>query len=422
MPNVIGDSGTAVDWWFIYKVANNAQTTDKAVATKSTAKPVKDVLGTKYAYFDSEMAKQKNPQLVLSPNDINGQKGALYDTLSPLFSAAAKANKSLGWFCYNDEDRVVDKKGTGPSDRGHCKGVLAFDLASNSAFWLIHSVPRFPMQAACEYPASGLQMAQSMLCIQLDSADTAKNIAQLMFDAHGPNVNAASDLLPNGPIPPAPRPPKKGMQQQNGFDPKSLPLPNVLKLLGQDDPRIKLMQNLNGSLTKPKPYPPLDDSFLKSPFPGRVPFNSRGGQKFLAIAKNRAWGLDLYNDLVGKVLNENLEVETWENVEGRVPLEQKPGDHEVENMTAVNLAPIPYSWLEPSDHAKLAISDRNNPQGTPRFGCVGDINFTDAQEKRGGGTVAFECESLWNILAKALTDPPLPPPKPSSRPNKPAAP
>ena len=35
--------------------------------------------------------------------------------------------------------------------------------------------------------------------------------------------------------------------------------------------------------------------------------------------------------------------------------------------------------------------------------CVGDINFTDAQEKRGGGTVAFQCDPLWNSLSRVLT-------------------
>lgn len=80
--------------------------------------------------------------------------------------------------------------------------------------------------------------------------------------------------------------------------------------------------------------------------------------------------------------------------------------HKVENMQTVNLAPlgIPYSWSEKVDHAKLAISDRGNAAGTPRWVCVGDINFTDSMEKRGGGTVAFQCEALWNSLAQVLSD------------------
>ena len=325
------------------------------------------------------MAKQPGAKLVLSKNKIDGDTGALHDTLSPLFGDAAKANPNLGWFCYNDEDhRDPRGAGTGPGDRGHCKGVLAFDLQNKSAFWLIHSVPLFPVKAEFNYPDSGHKMAQTMLCIQLEDDDTAEHIAQLMYDAHGPNVNVVSA------IPAA---------------------------LTKDDPRHLLMQDLNGSMKRPTPYPPLPDGFLKAPYPGQVPFNSKGGMKFHALAKNKVWGLDLYNDFVSKVLDEDLEVETWENAgkdDEAVPPPQKLGEHDIENMKSVDLSPlgIPYSWSEKVDHAKLALSDRHNPKGTDRWVCVGDINFTDAQEKRGGGTVAFQCEPLWNSLAQALSDQP----------------
>lgn len=89
----------------------------------------------------------------------------------------------------------------------------------------------------------------------------------------------------------------------------------------------------------------------------------------------------------------------------------------------MNLAPlgIPYSWSEDVDHAKLAISDRNNPQDSDRWVCVGDINFTDAQERRGGGTVAFQCVPLWNSLVQVLSAQQEAGGKPTSRPSKPAS-
>lgn len=71
MLNVIGDSGKPVDWWFIYKVSKESQTTSSQPVT-----------GGEYAYFDSEMAKQSSAKLVLSPNRIGNNQGALYDTLS----------------------------------------------------------------------------------------------------------------------------------------------------------------------------------------------------------------------------------------------------------------------------------------------------------------------------------------------------
>ena len=38
-----------------------------------------------------------------------------------------------------------------------------------------------------------------------------------------------------------------------------------------------------------------------------------------------------------------------------------------------------------------------------RYVCVGDLNFTVAQEKRSAGTVAFPCKSLWESINKILS-------------------
>ena len=385
---VIGDSGTPVDWWFIYKVAKGSQTSGP-VAT-----------GQEYMYFDSEMNANAGAQPVMSKNKID-TNGALKDTFSQLFAPAAKANKDLGWYCYNDEDRLTPNKktgtleGSGPSDRGHCKGALAFDLATNTAFWLIHSVPLLPMNAAFVYRPGELAKAQTLLCIQLADCDTAKNIAQLMFDAHGPNVVTASDMLTTAHDP------------KNNFT--SPPVTNVPTKLGPKDPRVLLMQNKNGSTgSSAKPY-----------F-GRVPFYSAGKQAFTAIAKNKIWGnpkldpavktngpMDFYNDLVSSVLDEALEVETWEDAKGKIPPPLENGEkHPVENTASVNLAALkfPYAWSEAVDHAKLAISDRSNPPNSDRYVCVGDINFTNAQDQRGGGTCAFVCPNLWQAIASILVE------------------
>jgi len=394
---VIGDNGTPVDWWFIYKVSAESQSPNQQKAT-----------GQEFLYFDSDMAAKPGAKPILSKNLID-KSGPLFDTYSQLFTPAAKANKDLGYFCYNDEDRHEPGSataGTGPSPCGHCKGALAFDLASDSAFWLIHSVPLLPMSAEFDYPGTGLKMAQSMLCIQLQNAAATKNIAQLMLDAHGPNVHVASDLLTNA-----------NNKVNNFTSPPVTNVPGKLRALDANDPRLALMANN---------IPNNHDGTKIKPYSGQVPFQSKGGQAFLAIAKNRAWGdktdkldttlKDFYDDLVSVALNENIEVETWENagidkVTGKlkIPPPNENGEkHSVENMESVNLAPIvsppdiPWSWGEAVDHAKLAISDHSNPSGTDRWVCVGDINFTDSMEKRGGGTCAFICEPLWNALSQIL--------------------
>jgi hypothetical protein len=48
-------------------------------------------------------------------------------------------------------------------------------------------------------------------------------------------------------------------------------------------------------------------------FAQRIPFRSKASPKsggFMVIAKNKTWGKDFYNDLVGPTLHENIDVET----------------------------------------------------------------------------------------------------------------
>jgi len=229
---------------------------------------------------------------------------------------------------------------------------VAFDLETDSAFWLIHSTPKFSPKGVYGYPETGIKMAQTLLCITLESADVAQLIARQMFVAQQPNVYLASEI-------PA--------------DLQKLP----------NDGRVKLIQNQAAQGT--------------TPVQCVVPFNSKGGTKFMSIAKNKTWGLDFYNDLVGPTLHENLDVETWEH-DPTPPPADSDKIHDVVAMKSINLNPlgIDIAWGEEDDHAKLAISDKTEQV---HYVCVGDINFTIAQEKRGGGTVAFQCDPLWSSLS-----------------------
>lgn len=361
MLNVIDDSGKPVDWWFKYKVSSKSESSQGLKAT-----------GCEYAYYDANLAKKK-AKMILSPNTVDKTEGALFNTMSQLYGSAAKANKNLGWFFYNDENPVTGKV---VSARGHTKGVLAFDLESNSAFWLVQSTPKFPIPVKYSFPKTGMEMAQTLLCVSLKDADTAQKIAQQMRVAQQPNVYSASAI------------------------------PAALKSKLNDN-RVMMMKDQIASGT--------------TPVTADIPFSSKGGQAFRAIAKNKYWGKtlvqdgrtqrhpDFYNDLVGPALHENLEVETWEH-------DPTPGTqdddkiHKVVGMQSVNLEPldIPYSWSEEFDHAKLAISDKSEKV---HWVCVGDINFTKAQENRGGGTVAFICDPLWQSLIQALSIKPEPPEK-----------
>lgn len=340
--SAIDENGNPIDWWFMYKVSG-----------ESTTSTGKKVLGTEYIYFDSNFPA--DGKAVLSPHTVD-KSGALPNTLNQIYNAD---NPNLGWYFYNDENPI---DGTTNSERGHTKGVVAFDLDSNSAIRLIHSTPKFALKGTYGYPATGIKMAQTLLCITLQDADVAQAIANQMYSAQQPNVYLASDI------------------------------PASLKD-ETDDPRVLMMQNQVSTDTKPLQVV--------------LPFYSKAGTKFLSIAKNKYWGLDFYNDLVGPTLNENIDVETWEH--GKTPSSADSDKiHNVVAMKSVNLNPlgIDIAWGEEDDHAKLAISDRKE---IVHYVCVGDINFTTAQEKRGGGTVAFQCDALWQSISEILESVSLPP-------------
>ena len=308
-----------------------------------------DLKGTEYLYFDDKKGK-----LGLSKHTLDAS-GALPNTLNQIYKAG-KA-EGLGWVFYNDESPFEDNAN---SSRGHTKGVLAFDLETNSGFWLINSVPKFPPQDTYTFPNSGTGNAQTLLCITLHDADVARQIAEQMRYAHQPNVYLAS------PIP-------KGM--------------------AMEDARARLIKN--------------DVGMGATPFHASVQFSSRGGKKFMCLAKNKPWGLDFYNDLVGPALHDDLDVETWEH--GATPSNmQSDKVHRVVDMKGIDLNKLGYNirWPEPDDHAKLAISDRKEDT---RYVCVGDINFTLSQRHRGGGTVAFQCDALWQAISDILVGVWLPP-------------
>jgi deoxyribonuclease-2 len=360
----IDDAGKAVDWWFAYKVAA------KSDAARTSQ-------GNDYLYFDANGAKTKSKP-AMSPCKIDAAQGALFHTLQQIYAEGAAKKPGLGWYCYNDQNpdektgyknpvnNAAFKPGTSVGARGHTKGVLAFDMESNSGFWLIHSTPRFIIPEHFQFPATGLKNAQSFLCISLPDAATAQKLAQQMYHCQQPNVYGAS------------------------------PLPKSLEGSKTDFRVLMMNDQVDSPATK-------DDNVLKAV----IPFRSRGGQKFQAIAKNKIWGqtdhpkLNFYNDLVSVVLNEDLDVETWEH-DPTPPPTDRYSRHKVVDMKSVDLKPLgfDFAWSEEQDHAKLALSD---PDEKVHYVCVGGMNFTLAQENRGGATVAFLCEPLWKALNAILS-------------------
>ncbi len=320
MLSPLNENGRPVDWWFLYKVPRMVASSRSARAT-----------GYEYVYFDPRVGR-----VLPSSSRLTSGRGALDLTLGALF---ASPRATTGWILYNDEMPACVRR----SDRsalGHTKGVIAFDVKSESAFWLVHSWPQYSAPHV-EKPTP--MYGQTYLCVSLSLADARKLAAQ-MIDHQEPQTY----------------------------------LPRMPKMIDASDTLARLAQPF-------KPAPVGDSDVLH--------LSTRGGHPFKVIAKNRKWGRDFWNDLVGPTLRADIDCETW--IRGPIAsTRDSDGVHKTIDIHYVDLRPLgaPWSWPETHDHAKWAVTTKND------WVCVGDINRMISQEKRGGGTVAIQHPMLWRAL------------------------
>ncbi|MEI8031096.1 MAG: deoxyribonuclease II family protein [Comamonadaceae bacterium] len=321
--SALDESGKAVDWWFAYKVPQLAKDASTVTAT-----------GYECVYYDPKLGK-----VVKSPYLLTQGKGALDLTLKSIFGKPAD---TTGWILYNDE-MPDDAKRTDVASFGHAKGVIAFDTASKTAFWLLHSWPKYPAPKAKAMPTP--IYGQTFLCLSLDLA-TANRIAQQMANHQEPQV-----FMPRIPA---------SLDKKSGL--------------------YQLTQKLN-------PNAPGDSNVIEC--------KSRGGLAFKVIAKNRKWNKDFWNDLVGPTLKADINVETW--IRGKIPPTlDSDGIHKTSDVKYVDLSllGLPWAWPETHDHAKWGVTTNSD------WVCVGDINRMVSQRMRGGGTIAFQDNKLWAALSK----------------------
>jgi deoxyribonuclease-2 len=330
--SALDDNGKPVDWWFAYKIPKLAKS-----ATDDAA------VGYEYVYYDTNVGK-----VVKSPNLLTDGKGALDLTLKSIFESK---DDTTGWILYNDEKPVSLKEKDNPAC-GHTKGFLAFDTATKTALWLLHSWPKFA--EADNAPMPTPKFGQTYLCISLDMATVSKIAAQ-MANHQEPQVY----------------------------------MPKIPASLSKTDPLFLLTQTLN-------PNAPGDSNVLEC--------TSRGGLAFKVIAKNRKWGKDFWDDLVGPTLKADMDVETWIRGGQITTTVDSDGVHKTVDVKFIDFSPlgVPYFWSESHDHAKWGITTDSD------WVCVGDMNRMISQEKRGGATIAFQDKVLWTALSK--TDLIIPPP------------
>ncbi len=163
--SALDENGNPVDWWFAYKIPKLTQDASTPSAT-----------GYEYVYYDPKIGKvDKSPYL------LTEGKGAVDLTLSSVFDNPAD---TTGWIIYNDE-MPASVGGKDDGSLGHTKGVIAFDTASQTAFWMLHSWPKYANPGVDGMPTP--MYGQTFLCISLDMA-TAGKIAEQMSNHQEPQV------------------------------------------------------------------------------------------------------------------------------------------------------------------------------------------------------------------------------------------
>jgi len=121
---------------------------------------------------------------------------------------------------------------------------------------------------------------------------------------------------------------------------------------------------------------------------------TKAGIPFTVFAKNTAWDLELYANLVAPTLQSSIYVETWMHgtASNNIPKDCAGSKYKysVLNVGQVDLTKT-ITWSETSDHSKWAVAVTSQKGNV----CIGDINRQFSQELRGGGTVCFSNSEVW---------------------------
>ncbi|KAJ8950996.1 hypothetical protein NQ318_006380 [Aromia moschata] len=152
----IDENNNPVDWFIAYKLPE----------IKHHHKLLK--AGVAYMY----MTSVDNQSWTFSNLSINATNSIIANTLQGLYNG----EKNISYILYNDEPEGKKK-----SNKGHTKGVVMAN--STSGFWLIHSVPHFPILGKTYiYPRTGAVYGQSFLCISMDLNNLNKAGIQLQYN------------------------------------------------------------------------------------------------------------------------------------------------------------------------------------------------------------------------------------------------
>ncbi|EAR86534.2 deoxyribonuclease II (macronuclear) [Tetrahymena thermophila SB210] len=127
-----------------------------------------------------------------------------------------------------------------------------------------------------------------------------------------------------------------------------------------------------------------------------VNFKTLKGVSMIKFSKSGKWAVPFYDKVAATNLKTNLFVESWGSPQEEPECSQ--GSFSVYSNLYIDFqqSGIQYKWTK--DHSKYAISsDSSKP-----YVCLGDINRQTSQWKRGGGTVCFQNQQVYNNFKKIM--------------------
>ncbi|XP_061180817.1 deoxyribonuclease-2-alpha-like [Saccostrea echinata] len=120
-----------------------------------------------------------------------------------------------------------------------------------------------------------------------------------------------------------------------------------------------------------------------------MPIKTKGNEELKLLAKSSSFGKDLYLDLIRKELNDSLYVQTWQP-----SLPSKDSVTNVQNVCFEN----GLTYGTSLDHSKWAVAKKEP------WTCIGDINRSETQYKRGGLALCLYNAKVANEFRKLVLE------------------
>ncbi|CAL5979456.1 Cell-death-related_nuclease 7 [Hexamita inflata] len=292
---------------------------------------IKKNKGFEAIYFDQTTNDFEH---VAPMTDLN--LNPIMKTLNPIYQ-----DDSLFYMLFND--KTSDDKQS--SSLAHQKGVIAFDIVSQTGVYILHSTPGWPNRQNETFDFTADDYAQHFLCLSID--------------------------LP------------------------------ALQILGEDlyvtRPQI-YYNSFNAEFLEQQVnylFQASQNKYDKEKTTKRVDFFTRAGQKFSLTYKNSQASVDIWSQ-VALSHKENLRVETWlrENGNAKAQSYSYCGENTVELVGLVQF--LNYTWKETSDHCKWGVGQT--------IACFADINFQVSQLNRGGSVMCIQNPALQAALSRAIVE------------------